>query len=110
MRKLLEHEPRLTRSKAERRMLRLIREAGLPAPETNVRIAGWEVDLLWREQSSSSRSTAGPSTRRADSFERDRRKEVDLVAAGLRVSRVTCEAMTAEALGVAARLATALAA
>lgn len=31
-------------------MLDLIREAGLPTPEANVRIAGHEVDLLWRER------------------------------------------------------------
>lgn len=39
--------PDLTRSEAERRLLALIRAAGLPAPRTNVRVAGYEVDLHW---------------------------------------------------------------
>jgi hypothetical protein len=34
----LEGGPALTRSEAERRLLRLIRAAGLPAPEVNVRV------------------------------------------------------------------------
>jgi very-short-patch-repair endonuclease len=43
-------EPRLTRSEAERRLLELIRTAGLPTPYTNVRVAGHEVDMLWPRQ------------------------------------------------------------
>ena len=30
-------------------MLRMLRDAGLPEPETNVRVGRWEVDFLWRE-------------------------------------------------------------
>ena len=44
---LLDDRPALTRSAAERRLLDLIRRGGLPAPETNVRVAGHEVDCLW---------------------------------------------------------------
>jgi hypothetical protein len=40
----------LTRSKAEEMFLNLVRTAGLPDPEVNVRIAGFEVDFLWRAQ------------------------------------------------------------
>jgi predicted transcriptional regulator of viral defense system len=39
---LIDNEPKLTRSDAERLMLDLVRKADLPTPETNVRIAGWE--------------------------------------------------------------------
>lgn len=42
--------PGLSQSEAEERFLALIREAGLPEPETNVRIHGYEVDFLWRDQ------------------------------------------------------------
>ena len=42
--------PALTRSEAEERFLSLIRLAQLPAPEVNVRVDGFEVDFLWREQ------------------------------------------------------------
>ena len=46
-----QHEPRPTRSEAEVAFLELVRNAGLPAPETNVTVLGHEVDFLWREQS-----------------------------------------------------------
>lgn len=42
--------PTVTRSEAEERMLGLIRAAQLPPPEVNVRVHGFEVDFLWREQ------------------------------------------------------------
>ena len=81
-----------------------------PDPETNVRIAGYEVDFLWREQRLILEidGYAFHSTRR--SFEHDRRKETDLAAAGMRVARVTWRQLTGEALRVATRLAAALAA
>ena len=41
--------PALTRSEPERRLLRAIRDAGLPEPETNVMVGRWEVDFLWRD-------------------------------------------------------------
>jgi very-short-patch-repair endonuclease len=40
---------RLTRSRLERRFLPLAREAGLPVPETKVRVNGFEVDFLWSD-------------------------------------------------------------
>jgi very-short-patch-repair endonuclease len=103
-------EPQLTRSEAERRLLELIRTAGLPPPETNVRIAGYEVDLLWREKRLVVEvdGYAFHSTR--SSFERDRRKETALAAAGLRVARVTWQQLAEQELTLVATLATALAA
>jgi very-short-patch-repair endonuclease len=40
-------EPKLTRSKSERRMLEAFRRAALPEPGTNASLAGYEVDFLW---------------------------------------------------------------
>lgn len=40
--------PAFTRSVAEDRLLQWIGEAGLPPPETNVRIGGLELDCAWR--------------------------------------------------------------
>jgi very-short-patch-repair endonuclease len=40
----------LTRSELERRALRLIKRARLEPPEVNIRLHGYEVDLLWRAQ------------------------------------------------------------
>jgi len=102
--------PKLTRSEAERLMLTLIDQAGLPTPETNVRLAGYEVDLLWPDHNLILEidGYAFHSTRR--SFERDRRRDQTLIAAGYRVMRVTWRQLTRETLAVAVRLATALAA
>jgi hypothetical protein len=41
-------KPAMTRSEAEHRLISLMARAGLPRPEVNVRIGGYEVDLLWR--------------------------------------------------------------
>ena len=81
--------PGFTRSEAERRALDLIRRAGLPEPETNVRIEGYEVDLVWRTHRLIVEidGYAFHSSRR--SFERDRRKDQTLLAAGWRTMRIT---------------------
>ncbi len=47
LRRILDGTPAFTRSKAERRLLELIRKADLPRPQVNARILGFEVDLLW---------------------------------------------------------------
>lgn len=45
------HEgPSRTKRELERRLLRLVRDSDLPAPETNVFVASREVDMLWREE------------------------------------------------------------
>jgi very-short-patch-repair endonuclease len=101
--------PSLTRSEAEDRLLALIAAARLPRPEVNVRIAGHEVDLLWRD----SRLVvevdgyAFHSTRAA--FERDRARDADLQAAGLRVLRVTWRQIVGEPFALIVRIAQALA-
>ncbi len=40
----------ITRSRAEKAMLKLIRDARLPVPEVNVRFGPYQPDFLWREQ------------------------------------------------------------
>jgi very-short-patch-repair endonuclease len=81
--------PTFTRSEAEQRLRRLLRGAGLPAPETNVRVGPYEVDLLWRAELLVVEvdGYAFHSTRFA--FERDRARDADLQARGLRVLRFT---------------------
>ena len=110
LRKAMRVDPALTRSEAERRILELIRAARLPAPEVNVQIAGYEVDLLWRAQLLVVEvdGYAFHSSRR--SFERDRRKDQELTAAGFRVIRVTWRQLADEPTAVVATLAAALAA
>lgn len=98
----------LTRSPAEERFLNLVRKAALLAPEVNVTVAGYEVDFLWR----ATRLVAevdgfGPHSSR-EAFERDRRRDADLLAAGFRVLRVTWRELTRRPEAVVARLARAL--
>jgi very-short-patch-repair endonuclease len=111
LRALLErqHGPKLTRSEAEERFLALIRQAGLPEPETNVRIHGFEVDFLWREQGVVVEIDGFRFHSSRRSFEHDRRKDATLQAAGLLTMRVTWIQMQSEAYAVIARLATTLA-
>jgi very-short-patch-repair endonuclease len=99
------HEPAFTRSEAEARLLALIRKARLPAPETNVRIGGYEVDFVWREQKLVVEvdGFAYHSTREA--FERDRRKDADLRALGLRTTRITYRQIAHEAEATIASIA-----
>lgn len=100
--------PTVTRSEAEERMLGLIRAAQLPPPEVNVRVHGFEIDFLWREQEvvvevDGYRYHGGRSA-----FERDRAKAATLTAAGLQVMRVTWLQREEESHAVIARLAQAL--
>src|SRR3954467_1644005 len=79
----------LTRSEAERRLLELVRAARLPLPETNVRLGRHEVDFLWRAEGLvvEGDGSAFHSSRRA--FERDRRRDAELLTMGLVVVRLT---------------------
>jgi very-short-patch-repair endonuclease len=103
------HDPAFTRSEAERRLLELIRAAELPEPQANVRIRDHEVDFLWRRHGLVVEvdGYAYHSTRAA--FERDRRRDADLEAAGMRVHRVTWRQISHEPEALVARLAVALA-
>jgi very-short-patch-repair endonuclease len=80
---------RFTRSGLERRVLERIRSAGLPLPETNQVVLGWEVDCLWRDQRAVLEIDAWHTHRDAGAFERDRRKQNALEDAGYRVRRLT---------------------
>jgi hypothetical protein len=81
--------PPLTRSELERQFLDLCHDAGLPRPQANVLVRGYEVDVAWLDQrlivELDSRGYHG--TRAA--FENDRIRDATLQAAGYRVIRVT---------------------
>jgi very-short-patch-repair endonuclease len=102
------HEPQLTRSEAEAELLRLIRAARLPQPETNVRIAGYEVDFLWRAQRLVVEVDGFAYHRTREAFERDRRTDADLQARGLRTARVTYRQIADESHALIANLAASL--
>ena len=96
LRKAIRADVGFTRSEAERRAVDLIRRAGLPSPETNQRVEGYEVDLVWRNQRLIVEidGYAFHSMRR--SFEEDRRRDQQLTARGWRVIRITWWQLTNE--------------
>jgi len=92
-----------TRSLAEERLLELVRAAGVPSPDRNVRIGQFVVDFLWRKpglviEVDSYTWHAGPKA-----FKQDRRKEAYLADHGLRLLRVTWE-MLEQPLPLIARI------
>jgi hypothetical protein len=104
-----EHGPLFTRSEAEVRFLGLIERAGLPVPQVNSRVAGYEVDFHWPEAGLVVEVDGFAYHSSARVFEQDRIRDGDLTGAGLRVIRVTWRQLTTEPLAVAARLGACLA-
>lgn len=84
----------LTRSEAEREFLRLLRSGGLPMPETNVRIGGYEVDCVWRNEGLIVEIDGRAYHSDATVFQADRERDAALTAAGYRVVRVTWSQIT----------------
>ena len=103
-------EPLLTRSEGEKRLLGLCRSSALPIPRTNVKRAGWEVDAVWDAQRLVVEVDGRQYHDTGASFERDRRKDADLMLAGYRVLRLTWRRLTREPEQVIALIAAALAA
>lgn len=93
-----------TRSEAEARFVRLIRRARLRAPETNTLVAGYEVDFYWRSERLVVEVDGKAFHSSADSFERDRRRDAVLMAAGNRVMRVTWRQIVKEPEALLVRL------
>jgi very-short-patch-repair endonuclease len=98
-----------TRSYYERKLLRLLAEAGLPRPLMNHRVAGHEVDMAWLDEKLVVEFDSHKFHTDRRAFETDRRRDQDLAAAGYRVIRVTARQIEREPLALIARLATALA-
>ncbi len=93
--------PARTRSGHERRLLRMIRDAGLPEPEINTKIGPWEVDLLWRSHGVVIEVDDYATHSSPRAFERDRRKSAELEDRGLTVRRITPEQLANPELTVA---------
>ena len=101
--------PQRTRSQGERAMLRLLRRARMTDWETNARIHGYEVDLLWRDPGVVVEIDGwdGHSSRLA--FERDRLKAATLTSHGLTVIPITGRQLRDDPDGVIDRLRRAIA-
>lgn len=102
------HRSGYTRSKAERLMRKLCREAQLPLPLTNVRVEGFEADFFWAAANLIVEVDGFRFHGHRAAFERDRRRDAKLVALGFRVIRVTWRQLSEAPLAVVATLAQAL--
>jgi very-short-patch-repair endonuclease len=101
--------PRLTRSWGERRLLSLIRDAGLPVPLTNRLLLGLKVDALWPDLKLVVEVDGYEFHGDRDAFENDRARDAILVAHGYRVLRFTARQLRDQPLIVLGQLAAALA-
>ncbi len=98
----------ITRSRSEKAMFKLIRDARLPRPDVNVRLGPYRPDFLWREQRlivelDSYGFHGGP-----DAFQHDREKDLYYRDAGYDVLRFTRWHVIHEPAMVLVRLAQAL--
>jgi very-short-patch-repair endonuclease len=99
----------VTQSWAERRFLELIRKAGLPEPETQVWLAGFRVDFLWRKERVVFEIDGYRFHTSRSAFDRDRRKDLALKQAQYDPNRVTRDQVKHEPFAVLAQVASALA-
>ncbi|MGI8804124.1 MAG: type IV toxin-antitoxin system AbiEi family antitoxin domain-containing protein [Thermoleophilaceae bacterium] len=91
-----------TRSELEACFLTLCRDAGLPRPLVNVRVAGYEVDAVWPQERLVVELDGYAFHRTRRAFERDRAKDAVLQRAGYRVVRVTYRMLAKDPAAVAA--------
>jgi very-short-patch-repair endonuclease len=98
----------LTRSEAERILRRLLREAELQQPKSNVNIVGWEVDFIWPEQRLVVEVDGYPFHSSRAAFERDRRKDMALRDSGYDVIRISARQLKERPYAVIAHIARAL--
>jgi very-short-patch-repair endonuclease len=96
----------LTDSELERLFLRLTRRAGLPLPETGVRLNGFKVDFLWRDLGLVVETDGLRYHRTAAQQLRDRRRDQVHTAAGLTALRFTHAQVAHEADSVLKTLST----
>ncbi len=101
--------PALTRSEAEARTLALLREAGLPPPETNVRVGPYELDVFWRTAGIAVEVDGFAHHATRPRFEGDRRRDAWLAASGITVIRLSWRQITERRTATAVQVGQALA-
>jgi very-short-patch-repair endonuclease len=104
IRAILEN-PSLTRSERERRILKLIAQAQLPKPLTNVPINGYKADVFWPQYNLILEFDGWQAHGHRHAFESNRKRDQIMLAAGLRTLRVTDRQLTNEPIALVARIA-----
>ena len=100
-----EREPAITRSRAERRFRKLLQDAGLPEPKTNLQIAGYNADFVWEAEKVILEVDGWRWHGHRRAFENDRKKGMAFADAGYHVIRVTWRQFTKEPLALIAHVA-----
>jgi hypothetical protein len=93
-----------TRSGMERRFLELVVEAGLPQPRTNFVEHGFELDLYWPEHRFAIELDLFETHGTRAAFERDRKRQEDLLLAGISMTRATGPRLEREPRAVIERI------
>jgi very-short-patch-repair endonuclease len=78
-----------TRSTLEKRFLELCLESGLPQPRTNFVVHGFELDCYWPEFRFAVELDVFETHGTRAAFERDRKRQEDLLLVGIGMTRVT---------------------
>lgn len=78
-----------TRSSLEKRFLELCLEVGLPQPRTNFVAHGFELDCYWPEHRFAVELDVFETHGTRAAFERDRKRQEDLLLVGIGMTRVT---------------------
>ena len=94
-----------TRSGLEKRWLELVIEAGLPQPRMNFVEQGFELDCYWPEHRFAVELDVYETHGTRAAFERDRKRQEDLLLAGIAMTRVTGPRLEREPDEVIARVA-----
>jgi hypothetical protein len=94
-----------TRSGLEQRFLELIIAAGLPQPHTNYVEHGFELDCYWPEHRFAVELDVFETHGTRAAFERDRKRQEDLLLAGIQMIRVTGPRLQREPAEVTRRVA-----
>ncbi len=97
-----------TRTTIERRLVRIIREAGLPRAKMNAQVGPYEVDALWEDHRLVVETDGWAAHGHRTAFEKDRARDADLTAQGYAVLRFTWRQVIDRPDLVAARIAAAL--
>lgn len=97
--------PPFTRSEFERRFLRAVIAAGLPRPATGFNVSGYELDMYWPEARFGVELDTFETHGTRAAFERDRKRQEDLMIAGVEMTQVTNRRFEREPAAVLERVA-----
>jgi very-short-patch-repair endonuclease len=94
----------ITRNDLEEAMVAISRNVGLPDPEVNADLHGYQVDFLWRDKLLVIETDGYGAHHTKRAFEHDRRRDIDLQLHGYNVRRFTHDQVVYEPAETGRRL------